>query len=348
MKKFVVLSVVFLFSLFLLSVGPLYAQQENSSTSTTTQDVQVKDGNNNKQTEQANLDYIKSEAQKCFQVILDQYDYKKAIEIGQKMAKIIPNSSIPYICISAGYTKLPDFDTAIKYLKKAEKFATSKEEIAMISIFYGNNYFLKGDLDTSLFYYNEALRLAKENGFKEFAINSLNNMGWIYIYKNKPNKAIEHLNAAFKLQPGEELKVPLHISLAQAYLRKKDYQKSIENNKKALEISNKLNNKYYIAVSKVNLAESYRRARKYDEAYKLLSQGLDEIKQINDKYWEAMIYKLFGLYYASKKEYDLADQYAMKSYRLFDSIGAKFEANDSYITALAIKTKDKRILKQLE
>ncbi|MGC8791340.1 MAG: tetratricopeptide repeat protein, partial [Desulfurella sp.] len=67
----------------------------------------------------------------CINYIKAQ-DYQRALQSGLKAVRIYPNSVGANLCVGVSYTDLGQYNQAIKYLKTAEKYATSKSDLGVI------------------------------------------------------------------------------------------------------------------------------------------------------------------------------------------------------------------------
>ena len=99
-----------------------------------------------------------------------------------------------------------DLEQATEYAQESlavyEKFKHFGGLAAVYSVF-GSIYRGKGEFDKSLEYYHKVLNIYNENldiqkGVTHSYCYALRNIGWIYYYKNKIKKSIEHLREAVK------------------------------------------------------------------------------------------------------------------------------------------------------
>jgi tetratricopeptide (TPR) repeat protein len=118
-------------------------------------------------------------------------------------------------------------------------------------------------------------------------------------------------------------------NIALIYKRKGDYQKAISYLKKAIEISERYGDYHELAIKLLNLGDTYTQTKDFKQAEQNLTEGLKRILKVVDKYWEAHAYKYLGWLYRDKDDIKKARDYLTKAYNLFNSIGAKNEAQSA-------------------
>jgi len=156
--------------------------------------------------------------------------------------------------------------------------------------------------DSSLYYANKAMNIARENDFKDLEIQSINYIGVAYRNLSNFSKAFEKYLEALKLaedvgnmeQRGYSL-----INLGNLYLYQTNFQGAIKYFIQALDQAQSLADKRMMAYCFINLGRSYRGIAEYGQAELYFSQAIDIRKELNDTY---------GLYSA---RIDLAEVYLL-------------------------------------
>jgi tetratricopeptide (TPR) repeat protein len=64
----------------------------------------------------------------------------------------------------------------------------------------------------------------------------------------------------------------------------------------------------------------------YKKAEKYLLEGLEGVKKVGDKYWEATAYAHLSLLYKNQGNKAKAEEYFIRAYQLYKSIGAEESA----------------------
>ncbi len=107
------------------------------------------------------------------------------------------------------YTKLQQYDLALKYHKISVKEAGTTEndtELAGTFINIGNVYRHKEDIGMALGYYKRAMKLLEVTGYVSFLSTVYNNIANIYMTKKKNDLAIEYLRKSIVLAEKNDLK----------------------------------------------------------------------------------------------------------------------------------------------
>ena len=126
-------------------------------------------------------------------------------------------------------------------------------------------------LDSSLIYAEEALKLSKKINFKKGIANALANEGVIYLYKPDYNKASEVLLMANKIytELGNKKRVAdTYNNLGEISKYKGLYLPSVKYHFSALKIRDEIKDSIGIAMSLNNIATVYEKQANYDEALK--------------------------------------------------------------------------------
>ena len=111
--------------------------------------------------------------------------------------------------------------------------------------------------------------------------------------------------------------------------------------KKAIEIEQRAGDYHGVARWMLNLGNTYREMKDYAKASDFLNDGLKRIQKVGDKYWEAYAFKYLGWLYGDMGNTGLAKEYLTKAYSLFNSIGARKNAEDALSDLFALESQKK-------
>jgi len=275
----------------------------------------------------AGISFARQEIDNCFNY-LKAGDYKRAIEAGKRAVRLYPKDNGAHLCLGIAYFRVGELGYALKSMKEAERLTTNKTRLMYVYSWLGLIYNRKDDIDNALFYYSKHLILSRELGYKEEEAIAINNIAAIYDKKGDIDKALDYYEQSLKLKSDEKEKAPTYNNIALIYSKKGNYQKAIEYLKKAIEISERTGDYHGVAQRMLNIGAVYIGAKDFYNASKYLNEGLMRIQKIGDKYWEATAYKYLGWLYSDKDNLRLAADYLTKAVNLFNSIGAKGEAQD--------------------
>jgi len=273
----------------------------------------------------AGISFARQEIDNCSNY-LKAGDYKRAIEAGERAVRLYPKDNGAHFCLGIAYFRVGELGYALKSMKEAERLTTNKTDLMYVYSLLGSIYYRKGDIDNALFYYSKHLFLSRELGYKEGEAAAIHNIAAIYDTKGDIDKALDYYEQSLKLESDEKGKASTYNNIAAIYDKKGNYQKAIEYLKKAIEIDERTGNYHGVAQCMLNIGNIYRKAKDFYNASEYLNEGLMRIQKIGDKYWEAYAYKYLGWLYRDKDNLRLAADYLTKAVNLFNSIGAKGEA----------------------
>lgn len=289
------------------------------------------------------LSHAQQEVYNC-QNYLKAGDYQRAIEAGKKAVKFYPRNLEAYFCLGVSYRLVGEFDLALSHMKEAERLATSKSDLSFIYNQLGLIYRAKGDLDNALLYHSRSLSICKETGNKQGEAAELSNIASIYRSKGELDKALDYYEQSLKLTINEKDKISTYNNIALIYSEKNNFKKAEEYFLKGIDIATKTGAFHDLAILTINLGDNFRRSRDFVKAEQYLKDGLNKILRVGDKYWEAGAYKYLGWLYSDIGNMKLAKDYLTKAYQLFNSIGAKADADDALFSLLMLDSQKKKTI----
>jgi serine phosphatase RsbU (regulator of sigma subunit)/lipopolysaccharide biosynthesis regulator YciM len=211
---------------------------------------------------------IQGEVEKA--IAVHERGLKLSTDIGNRLGIASSCNNLALIYQTEG-----DLSKAIELFTKALKLYEEVENQKGASRALGNIgliYLDMADYDGALDFFNRSLALKKEIGDELGMSSTLNNMGGLYQYKKEHNKALEYFQRSLKLR----LKLNDQKGLTESYgnvgviqqgiaekatsdsIRTHYINLSLENNFKALEISQKIKNKIGEVSSLYNIGNLYK------------------------------------------------------------------------------------------
>ncbi|MFN3478807.1 MAG: tetratricopeptide repeat protein [Thermodesulfovibrionales bacterium] len=278
------------------------------------------------------------EVDNCFNY-RDAGDYQRAIAAGKMAVRLYPKNAAAYFCLGDSYVRIGEFNRSLDYIKQAERLATSKDDLRVIYNRLSLIYSKKGDLDNAFFYFSKELSLSRELGNKKGEAAALSNIGGIYWKKGELDKALQYYEESLKIQTDEKEKASTLNNIALIHSTKGDYEKAIKYLKDAIETGIRVGDYHGAAIRMLNLGNIYRETKDFSRAEEYLQEGLKRILKIGDKYWEATAYTYLGGLYRDKGDIQRARQYLTRAYELFNSIGAKANADDAMLSLKKLDVK---------
>ncbi|TCP24211.1 CHAT domain-containing protein [Tenacibaculum skagerrakense] len=223
------------------------------------------------------------------------------------------------------------YDSAIYYLKKASEINTYKKRKGQAYCELGRHYFKKGYYHKSTNYYSKGLDLLKEYGKPSSTfIHAINMSQNAYKTENKHIilKCIYYFNMIDSITKSNAniisntRKINLNVGFGNLYSLKPidSLQKAMGYYKKALKLSIKNKNFYYLALTNMNIAESYiykqRDSAKF-YVYESLKYSEKIVNEEDSNFIIAGSYLNASRYFLSSKKLKKSLDYANKAMKKY-------------------------------
>lgn len=202
---------------------------------------------------------------------------------------------------------------------------------------------IKGDLDSSEFYFSKTLELSKLYGNTEIEEKSTNNLGMMNWNKRNLFLAQQFFFSALNLSEMQKNEKRISVALSNIGLIYQElfmYEKAMAFHRKALSLRRKNPDlKKSIPVSLNNLAICFQHLHQIDSAIILINEGIEIAREINNKQTEGNLLTTLGNCYLEMKNYDLALKYCLESVAVKGET-ANFTNNKTYnsISEIYLKT----------
>ena len=186
----------------------------------------------------------------------------------------------------------------------------------------GNSYWMIGDYENALTYYQLAAKEAELKKDTTTMIREYNNMAEVYKKINEYNKAIELLRIAINWSAKHEHDALTIYNLGEVYLLKHDLLTAYDYYNQALKQAIKENNNRTIAYCYQGLGTIKFKNQEFYAALAYFSQSENLWKSLKDYRSLAQNYKDYAEVLMSLSQFDKAEQYLNKSIRLAHKINA--------------------------
>ncbi len=264
---------------------------------------------------------------KCFEY-LKAKEYKRAIESGEKSLNLYPRNTDQYVCVSNAYLQSGDLDSAIETMLRAEKFAPSNEDLAVIYNRLGFMYSLKGDIEKAMVYHKKHFALSHELGDKKGMVVSLINIADIYQKKGDLEEALSRYKSSLEVSEESKDLSFIHASMADIYSRMKRYKNAAEHYEISVEYAKRAGDKHLYAKALLNLGDTYRIMGDFKKSLDYLNEGLMEAKNLQDRRAQAYAYRTLGFLYKDKGDRNRAKFYLEKAIGIYGELGLKEDAKE--------------------
>ena len=169
-------------------------------------------------------------------------------------------------------------DSAINYCNQIILVKNKPDSIShSVYELFGDAYWSKGDLITSISNYRKSLSYAQKLDDSEKISRGYSNLGYLYMEIGENDNAVSNLNKSIEIAQNNKLserEIISKVYLAQAWGSNKQYQKAINLQKEILALRIKNKDTISIAVILNNLSNNYTRAGILDSSLKYMKQGL--------------------------------------------------------------------------
>jgi signal transduction histidine kinase len=178
------------------------------------------------------------------------------------------------------YSLIQNFPLAYDYTNLAISFSTNetvKTNYIENLLLLGKIFSYTNELDSSLYYYSEALALAKEENYKGLIQQAYAQISTYYIEKMEYDNANYYIDSSIFYCI--ELALPIELASlitfkAHVLSLKGDYENTLKYNLQALEIRKRIGNKASICSSLLNIGGNYIKLMEYEKAHFYLNQGI--------------------------------------------------------------------------
>ena len=161
------------------------------------------------------------------------------------------------------------------------------------------------DNEEAIRYFQETIRIAKEQNKNIDLAYALKSLGELYIDLKQNKKAIDYFEQALQIltiQKDSNAEAFILIGLSHSYINEKKPEKALTFSLKALQIAEEINNNEIFWFCYGNLAKVYENLEDYNNAYKYLQLSLKLHEQMYSEKIAHRIAKLEAAYEMEKKE----------------------------------------------
>tara|TARA_B100000809_G_scaffold184866_1_gene182899 strand:- start:3431 stop:5044 length:1614 start_codon:yes stop_codon:yes gene_type:complete len=185
-------------------------------------------------------------------------------------------------------------------------------------------YSMKGKYKESIYYYNKALKIARELGISKRIAGILNNLGGVYLQQGDLPSSIDCFNKSLKLYEKIDEKHGQALCLSNIgniYYSQEDYDRSLESYNKSLKLHKENKTQKEIASTYSKIGNILIEKKSWDEALKYYEMAYNIIEGSDNQYEIADILSRIGLVYNGKKQYEKSLKYQFKSFENQQALG---------------------------
>ncbi|UCG70686.1 MAG: tetratricopeptide repeat protein [Thermoplasmata archaeon] len=166
-----------------------------------------------------------------------------------------------------------------------------------------------GEYDDAMEHYHMCIQVSMEIGDMHTIALAFIELGNVYVETGHIDKAIEYYNKSLtKLKPigdyGEMARA--YHNLGDSYLKLGSYDRAIEFFKKCEEMGKRIGRRDIVGWSLFNRGEAYALKGEADRALECAEKSLDILNTVGDRLGLQGCYKIFGIAFGLKKEWNMA------------------------------------------
>lgn len=231
------------------------------------------------------------------------------IEIGNRYENNDPKKARSY------YRKAGELSKKLGYHSGTIKFFT----------YYSNTFIIEGNLDSMLYFNEQALALSRQVKDSLNIGIALFNIGVAYREASNFEKAIEYClegRIIMEAKGHKKIEVQMNDALQTLYYSRTEYARAISFGLKAVQQARELKMKEFLPQTLLNLSVSYTGVNEYDKAEVIIKEALGIAREIKDLRLEAVATQNMGAVFLEKKDYAQFENYALRSLALYEQIGS--------------------------
>ncbi len=229
------------------------------------------------------------------------YEFDLKAEIQFPVVQYMLSKEIYYRDIDELNSRIKIFEYLLKEVKSDREKADMLRKIGMF-------YYLKGEYDTALDIYNQALKIAKSLDDQLRVAYTLHNIAIIYREKGEDDVAMDLYNRSLEIKRslGDQLGIAhtLH-EIAMIHQERGDYDTALDMYNQSLEIKKSLGDRQEIAYTLHNIAMIHQKKGDYDTALDLYNQSLEITKSFDDRGISYPLHNI-AMIHQEKGDYDTA------------------------------------------
>lgn len=182
------------------------------------------------------------------------------------------------------------------------------------------------NIDTTLYYYRKALKLADKLKLPNYLAESLKAIGSAFYSQSDYDSALYYYDRALKISKkidNKKILAKLFMNYGNIYIKRGIYDKALDYELAALKLYEEVGDKAAYAGCLNNIGNIYSYQRNHKKALEYYLQALEIKTEIGDKKGKALLYGNIGNLYYDLGELDKALEYSLKSVQLYKELGDK-------------------------
>ncbi|MDI6856174.1 MAG: tetratricopeptide repeat protein [Candidatus Thermoplasmatota archaeon] len=253
--------------------------------------------------------------------------YKLSLDIFEKL-KDLQGLAEAQRGLGLVYRRKGDYEKAVEHYKNSIELAKvlgAKSFVASVYVDLGLVYKVQGELELAAKYTKESLEtLDKLNELYELA-RTYNNLGTIYYEQENIDSALQCYEKCAEISKKIGFMRPYAYGLSNAaeLYAKSNPEKAMKYCSEAMEIFEKLGEKYMIAQTYVHYGNIYKIKKERGKAQEHFERSLKLFEELKAPFDLGVACYEYALMYKEEKEFAKAEDYLRKALIHFEEVGAK-------------------------
>lgn len=219
----------------------------------------------------------------------------------------------PFIfCMTSSFAQRNENTDSLKKIISSHHHDTIRiDALVELSGIYRNS-----NIDSSMYFANEARRIANEIGFYRGSADAFFALGDAEVSRDSIDQAINYYKSSIDhyFHTNSEIKLTnLYLILGSLYTYQQNLFEALDCFQKALKIAEKLKNKETQVKVYNNLGSAYQNLEKYEEALECYNNALVIYEELGNKKDMFYLYGNLGILYATMGDKVLAETYFKKT-----------------------------------
>ncbi|MCK4266075.1 MAG: DUF2791 family P-loop domain-containing protein [Thermoplasmata archaeon] len=261
--------------------------------------------------------------------------YRTALRLSEKAGNKRAISKA-LIALAHSERSAGNYQTAEKRYERAAEMSKELDDaqiLAEIERGLGYVHWRKGENDDAVEHYNQSISLSMKAGDLSIMAKTFIELGNVYNQWGELEKSIEYYTKALveleKLNEFSEL-ARAYNNIGDSYLKMNKWDEAIENFDKCQEAAKKIGNQGHVAWANFNSAEALAYKGELDEAERRTDIALKICEAQDDKIGMYGVFKVKGVIYRIKKDWDRAVENFNKSVVILEMLDIPYDLGNTY------------------
>lgn len=240
--------------------------------------------------------------------------------------------------ISHTYNAQDNYSAGIQAAEEAVRIAESINDTLNLARAFtniGTSFWRQGNYDAALDILFKALALQEEIQDTIGLAATFNRIGTVYSFTRQYSRAYEYFSKSLLLAQasGDKRREGIQLNnIGDNFMQQHRYDSAITHFSRSHEINKKMNNQLGMGMDLINIGESYIHLKEYDKGEQASQEACKIFQDLGMQGRVAYALRVLSELSTARQKYSQAIRYAIQSFQLADSLGARPEKRDALKT----------------